>query len=377
MDTEPHKTPGQLIQALLDERGWSKRVLAIVLGLDEAAVSRVITAKRPVTAELALALGDLFEIEPDRFLGLQMSFELAQARLVARPDPGRRKRAQLFGALPIADMIKRGWLGDVDVRDVNRIEAALTSFFGVRVADEIAPIPHAAKKAESFSATTPEQTAWLCRVRQIASEMLVPPYSESGGQKAIAELSTLRVSTDAIRKVPRVLEEAGIRFVVVEALPKANIDGACFWLNESSPVIGMSMRFDRIDNFWFVLRHEVEHVLRGHGKEVAMVDVDIDRAGSDSDISAEERVANEAAAEFCVPQNKLRQFIAIKAPFFPQRDVLAFAKIVKAHPGLVVGQIQRRTGRYDLLREHQAKIRSIVSPGAAVDGWGDVYPAGI
>ncbi|KAI1694314.1 hypothetical protein Ddc_22202 [Ditylenchus destructor] len=52
----------------------------------------------------------------------------------------------------------------------------------------------------------------------------------------------------------------------VEALSGSKIDGACFWLDAHKPVIGMTLRFDRIDNFWFVLRHEIEHVLREDGR---------------------------------------------------------------------------------------------------------------
>ena len=41
-------------------------------------------------------------------------------------------------------------------------------------------------------------------------------------------------------------------------------------------MIGMSLRFDRIDNFWLVLRHEIEHVLCGHGKLDPIIDVDVE-----------------------------------------------------------------------------------------------------
>ncbi|MBZ0254100.1 MAG: HigA family addiction module antidote protein, partial [Candidatus Methylomirabilis sp.] len=110
------RTPGQLIDSLLTERGWSKRVLAIVTGIDESTLSKVVAGKRAVDARTALILGEVFGTSPERFLDLQKSYELAQARIVARPDPGREKRAHLFGGLPVADMIKRGWIDADDVR---------------------------------------------------------------------------------------------------------------------------------------------------------------------------------------------------------------------------------------------------------------------
>ena len=136
------------------------------------------------------------------------------------------------------------------------------------------------------------------------------------------------------------------------------------------------MRFDRIDNFWFVLRHELEHVLCGHGHAAPILDVDLD-GREDGEVVEEERIANAAASDFCVPRDKLASFIARKAPFFAERDILGFASTLGIHPGLVAGQLQHHTQKYDRFRSHLVKIRSFVAPSAMVDGWGDVAPVGM
>ena len=374
MTDQNHRIPGQLIEELLEARGWSKRTLAIVLGYDESTIGKVISGKRSVDAHLALVLGDVFDIEPDRFLELQRSFDLAQARLIAKPDPKRRTRAHLFGGLPVAEMIKRGWLEAEDVRDVQTVERALAKFFGVAAVEEIEILPHAAKKTNVFGPATPVQISWLHRVKQIASGMLTPRFSIAAAENAVRRLRTLLMAPEEARNVPRILAEAGIRFVIVESLPAAKIDGVCLWLDDEAPVIGLSLRHDRIDNFWFVLRHELEHVIQRHGRSEMMLDADLEGQGGSDGLPQEERMANEAAAEFCVPQDSLAQFIARKSPFFAERDIIGFSRTLQIHPGLVAGQLQRRTNRYDRFRAHQVKIRSIVSPGSMVDGWGDVAP---
>lgn len=232
------------------------------------------------------------------------------------------------------------------------------------------------RKTNALDDPTPTQLFWLHRVRQLADEMLVGKYSPTSVKAAIQNLSKLLISPDAARKVPRILTDAGVRFLIVEALPSTKIDGVCLWLDDKSPVIAMSTRFDRIDNFWFVLRHELEHVVQHHGQNAAMLDTDMEKDRSTGDIAVEERIADAAGAEFCVPQSILEKFIARKAPFFAERDILGFARTIGVHPGLVAGQLQRKTGRYDLFRNHLVKIRAIVTPCALVDGWGDVAPLG-
>lgn len=376
---EAYRTPGQLIQSLLEQRGWTQRVLAIVLGVDETGVNKLVGDKRPVDAQMAIGLGEVFGVDAERFLELQKRYDLAKARISVRSDPRRAMRAHLFHELPVSDMMRRGWIDADSIKNIPKIEAALIRFFGANSLEEIEILPHAAKKTHVNSPVTSAQLAWLYRVRQIASEMYAPRYSADDLREAVDEMLPLLFSAEAARKVPQVLSDCGVRYVIVESLPSAKIDGVCFWLNEVSPVIGMTIRFDRIDNFWFVLRHEIEHILHHHGKGAAMLDAELEgeRAGDGPNVAQEERIANEVAADFCVPQRALDRFIARKAPFFPERDILGFARTIHRHPGIVAGQLQRRTGRYDRFRQLLARIRSHVAPAAVVDGWGDFVPTNI
>jgi HTH-type transcriptional regulator/antitoxin HigA len=377
VDSGEFRTPGQLISALLEQRGWSKRVFAVVLDVDESSAGRIISDKRAIDAELALTLEELFGVPAERFLDLQKSYDLAKARLSARADPERATRAHLYGGLPVSDMIKRGWITADDVRDP-RVQSGLMRFFGVDRVEDIEVLPHAAKKTQVNTVPTPAQLAWLYRVKQIAADTLVARYSPAAVRSAIGKLKSLLSAPEETRKVPRILAESGIRFLLVESLPATKIDGVCFWLNGDSPVIAMTMRYDRIDNFWFVLRHELEHVDRQHGMSRAMLDAELEgqRAGVGADVGDDERVANEAAAEFCVPKKMMEAFVARKAPFFNERDIIGFARTIKVHPGLVAGQLRHRLDRYDRFGNHLVKVRSFVAPGAIVDGWGDVAPVG-
>jgi len=374
--TEP-RTPGQLLQELLDERGWTYKVLELVTGLDSSSISKIVVGKKPVDARLALLFGEVFGIEADRFLALQQSLDLAQARLVERPDPARARRAHIYGDLPVSEMNKRGWIRVEKIRNVKEVEAEVAKFFRVASVDDIPTLTPAFKKTNPESPLNAAQLAWLYRVDRIASQMIVPKYSPSALRAAIPKLRDLLSAPELARHVPRILMECGIRFLIVETIGNAKVDGVCCWATMgSAPVVAMSCRYDRIDNFWFVLRHELEHVLREDGRVNPMLDFELEGklVSPDSESPEAERLANEAAAEFCVPGDKIRKFIALKSPLFAERDMLGFARTLKIHPGIVAGQIRHRTARSDLFSRHLCKVRFAVAPTATVDGWGDVAP---
>lgn len=364
----PH--PGFYIREELDARGWTQRDLAYILGTPEQAVNMILSGKRGISPEMAKALGEAFSVNPDLFANLQRSYDMSRAR---SPDPGVGRRARLQSAYPVREMIKRGWLQDTDAA---MLEAQMARFFEVDNADNIPHMEHAARKSTHYDDTEPAQLAWLFRVRQIARTMVAPKYSEKALREATQQLRLFLADPEEARNVPRVLAECGVRLVIVECLPNAKIDGVCFWLDKQAPVIGLSMRFDRIDNFWFVLRHELEHVLRKDGQTQEVIDENID-GDTDRDTSEEERAANAAAADFCVPKVHIDSFIARKAPFFAERDIIGFARRINVHPGLVLGQIRKRTGRWDLLPRHLVKVRGHVLPSAMVDGWGTTAPVSL
>lgn len=52
-----------------------------------------------------------------------------------------------------------------------------------------------------------------------------------------------------------------IHLVCLEPLPRTHLDGAALQLADGTPVIGLTLRYDRVDNFWFCLLHELAHAL--------------------------------------------------------------------------------------------------------------------
>lgn len=373
----PH--PGEFIRDEIEARGWAQRDLAYILGVKDQAINPIMSGKRGISPDMAQALSKAFGISAEYFLNLQKAYELSTAKAA---DPAIERRAFLQSTYPIREMIKRNWFEDT--QDISLLEAQVMRFFRTNSLDQVPCLAHSAKKAhndkeQDYNEPSPLQWAWLFRVRQIADEMVVPAYSEKRLRGAVADMTRLMIDPEEARHIPRILGECGVRYVVVETLPKANIDGVCFWLNKKSPVIGMTLRHDRIDNFWFVLRHEIEHLLNKDGQSdqlsSAMVDMDLEKEVDG--LPPEEVRANKAAANFCADQEALNSFYIRKYPYMSERDTLGLAKRLQRHPGIIVGQLQRKMDRWNWLTKHKVKIRQHLLGAAVVDGWGNPAPVNL
>lgn len=358
--------PGEFLKDELDARGWTQVEFAEIIERDTRVISEVIGGKRSITPETAIAFGEALGTGPEFWLNLESQYQLSKVR---PKENSISRKAELHNTFPIREMIKRGWIEAT--QNIESLEKQVFDFFGITNIDQSPAFSHAAKKTH-YDAPSILQLSWLFRVKNIAKSMLVKNYSEKALLDAVEKLSSLLLSPEEIRHVPKILADCGIRFVIVEALPGSKIDGACFWLDDKSPVIGMTTKKDTIDNFWFVLRHEIEHVLKNHGQGRECIDEDVGYETQDT--PEEEKLANAAGAEFCVNQSELTNFYDRINPFFSDQKVVLFAKRLNIHPGLVVGQLHRRLNRYDLLKKHQVKVRNIVISTAATDGFGQVYP---
>lgn len=361
--------PGEFLRDELEARGWTQTEFAEIIGRPPRVVNEIIAGKRGITPETAKELAAALGTSAQMWMNLETSYQLFKAQPAS--DHIARK-AKLREKFPIRDMIRRGWITASDDQEV--LEGNLCRFFGLASAEHSIQFPHAARRNYQ-STMSIIQWAWLFRVKQLAESVPAKPYSKDLLRASIEKLLALLSEPEEIRHVPRLLASCGVRFVAVETVPGSKISGVCFWVDGNrSPVIGMSLLHDRIDNFWFVLRHEIEHILEGHGKNDVIIDELAASGQSGADVSVEEKVANDAAEEFCVARRDMDDFVARTRPFFSEEKIVRFAKRIRRHPGIVIGQLQNRLGRHDLLKKYQVKIRPYVTSSALTDGWGQTAP---
>jgi HTH-type transcriptional regulator/antitoxin HigA len=357
--------PGDFIRDELEARGWTQGDLAQIMGRPTQLVNEIVAGKKQITPETAIGLAKaLGDDDALYWLSLESAYRLSQAKPA---DEAVSRRASLYSKFPVREITKRKWIEPSDNMDV--IEHRLCRFYGINAIQDTPQFAHAAK-ADQYNERSPLQWAWLFRAYQLAQGVSTALYSEQKLRAALSKLHELLIAPEEIRQVPQILAAAGVRFVVVEFLSGAKIDGAAFWIGKS-PVVAMSLRFDRVNSFWFVLRHEIEHILN---KDGLVVDVELPEALQRKDsLPMEEVKANAAASEFLVPASELDSFIKRVRPLYSEQRIMLFAKRIGVHPGLVVGQLQFRDEvPYTHFHKYLVKVREIITQVALTDGWGTV-----
>jgi HTH-type transcriptional regulator/antitoxin HigA len=367
--------PGDVIKEELEERGWTQRDLADIMGVQPSVVSAIIKGTKPISLDLARNLAAALGPSAQYWVNMDTAYRL---NIPAERHDATTLRSELYKRAPVNEMIKRGWIESSN--DVNVLRTRVLNFFGKNTLEEIEAdlVPSAARKSAEYKATlTGQERAWLQRVRALGFAVHADKFTDNSVSKALAALRPLMVHAEEVRHVPRVLGECGIAFVIVEHLQQTRIDGVCQWLNEKRPVIALSMRYDRLDYFWFTLLHELGHVQNGGGLSVLKPDSDLvgDQAIQTSIKPEIEQRADGFAAENLVRPAEIEGFIARVKPLFSKVKIQGFAMRQGVHPAIVIGQLQHKGAiHWSHSREFLVKVRDIVTASALTDGWGQVLP---
>lgn len=362
--------PGDIIRDELEARNWTQADLAEILGRPLTLVNEILTGRRAITPETAHGLGDAFSVDPQFFLNLESAYQLWKVARTRRHDDEISRRASLYEA-PVRELVRRRWIERSEAVAV--LEERVLKFYGVTAFTERPNLWPIAARTSAPNLTW-SHWAWLVRAKQLGQAVPVyGAFSDDRLAEAIARLRPLLHAPPEVRHAPRILAEAGIRLVIVEHVPKTKWDGACFWLDAKSPVIAMSLRYDRIDYFWHTLMHELKHVERRHAlRDYVPFDEDIfGETASERPRPEIERLVDRSAADALIPIAQIENFIDRTAPLYSKKKIIGFAKRLQVHPGIVVGQLQhRRQIGWNHSRDMLAKVREFIVGATVTDGWG-------
>lgn len=343
----PLPDPVDAILFRLEQMGLEKKDLAPILG-SKSRVSEVLAGKRRLTIPMVRNLS--------AHLGIPVSALIAESNSEVRQDETSAPIAA------VREIVKRGWVHGTRVTQKNASEIAAQLFAKLGVSPT-APsyLRSSLRSAVAGPMDLYAVRLWTARVvlKSREGKRGRPQFvRESFNESALRELARLSWYKDGPALAREHLSKLGIALVFEDHLPGTRLDGAATLDNDGTPIIGMTLRHDRLDNFWFTLLHECAHViLHLHSPG----DTFIDDTEKSFDVDEHEIEANRFARDCLIPQEVWRNSDAnrLKTP----ESILELAEALKISPAIVAGRIRKETGNYKLFSSLVGHGRVTVSLG--------------
>ena len=285
----PLPDPIEAIKFRMEQSGLTQKDLVPYLG-SPSRVSEVLSGKRPLSLSMMRRLHKGLGIPASSLLGEEDA---------GLPDTATDIEWIRF---PVVEMRKRGWIAfpGSPQRVREHAEDIMREFvapFGEEVALPMCARQHVrdGKEMDAYALC-----AWKIRVMHLATEQQVSAYVPgSVTRDFMREVARLSYFEDGVTLAREYLAKSGIHLLAEKHLPKTYLDGAALIMPDERPLIALTLRYDRLDNFWFTLAHELAHVaLHLEGGAEAFFD-DLEAGGA----SPMERDADRLASDALIPES--------------------------------------------------------------------------
>jgi HTH-type transcriptional regulator/antitoxin HigA len=344
--------PGEYLRDELEERGWSEREFAEIVGRPAQAVSEILNGRKQIVPETALAFAEALGTSAELWVNLQAAFNLHEAKSNRPPVTEVTRRARLRSRVPVAELRQRGWLPDTN--DLDALEGAVKELLGISDLDAEPQFAVAARRSNASVSFSPQQTAWLARLSRIAQARTVPAFDANSVCALAGDLAHRIHDPTDLGELESWLAEVGVILVTLLPLKSSKLDGAVMLLDDGTPVVGLTSRGDRMDGYVFTLLHELAHLCLGHLETVAVrADEDIVTATGLEGLEAE---ANRQAAEWVLPEET-----PLPTGRPSMSTILQIAGRHRVHASFVIGRIQRAREDWGLLRRSIPRVRPYIT----------------
>lgn len=332
----------KLVEARIAQN-LSQRALAERLGMKEQQIQRYeqdryLTANLNRVAAVAEAL----------HLDLVAFFDSRVNTVLDRIAPNLRTSFDV-SRLPFKEMKTRGWLERVHLPQsltgpLSDLE--LAAAFVSRAVDS-----HALHRQHVRAGSKQDEYALIAWKAQILSQAgrvakTITPLHAFDGQAMVSKLISLSTETNGPLDAVKLLQDHGVILVIEKHLPATHLDGAAMLLDGKIPVIGLTLRHDRLDNFWFTLLHELGHIFLHRDRGLKDGFFDAEGAPALDELEAE---ADEFAESAFLP-NEIwkRSFVRFTRD---RNQVIQFARGHGISSAVVAGRIRRERGDFSIFSD--------------------------
>jgi len=313
----------------MEEQGLKQRDLVPFVG-SKSKVSEVLSRKRSLTVQMIKSISIGLDIPMDTLMSEKEEI------LISEKD---------YKKFPLAEMYKRKWISKIYESSKEELRSVMTTFLGENH-NEIFALQRSNRRlgaqVDQFSLA-----AWIRRVVMISETKKLPSYNSSKiNEDFIKRVISFSTKPEGITSAIEFIGEHGIFTVIEPHLPKTRLDGVALLNKKSNPVIGLTLRYDRIDYFWFTLVHELVHVWKHLSEKDRLFVDDLDIEGG---VDRLEKEADELASEILVTKKGWATSRAVR-----QKSVSAVvehALKLGVHPAIIAGKIRHDSGNYKILTQ--------------------------
>ena len=314
--------PVDAILFRMEEKGLRQKDLAPLLG-GRSRVSEVLARKRPLTLSMVRALADTLQISADL--------------LVRETEPAVYGDDTDADAISLPLLVKSGWFS---TEEANRLTTSDIVQRYLKPAHGPLYLRHTITYGSSPDTNKTNLRLWLGKVRELAKQTRQergPWRTDTLNEQFLSYVARLSWVESGPRLAKEFLAEKGIALVVFPALPRTRLDGAAMLGDDGAPVIGLTIRNDRLDSFWYTLIHELAHAWKHlSDAKLAITDENVD---DEHDDDAKEAEANRLAREAFIPRSVWKRSEAFLRP--SSDTVHALADKLHVSPAVIAGRLRR------------------------------------
>lgn len=265
---------------------------------------------------------------------------------------------------PLGEMLKRKWVDfNGSLSTAKKNAEKILSSWASPVRGDLAFEGSFLRQHKDSRGKSHALNAWFIRVSLLALEQNLPEKKKPViDDNFIQQLVRLSVQETGPLLAKEFLLNNGIHFVIEPHLPKTRLDGAAFRLVNGSPVIALTLRYDRIDYFWFTLLHELAHHVLHLQEDRKMVFIDeFDYTTDCSECIKEEDEANSLATNALISSDAwIKSGLTQK---YTSEKVKSFAKELGIHPAIPAGRIRKEKNNYRILSKlvGSGRVRNLFS----------------
>ena len=328
--------PISAIKFRMDQEGLIQKDLIPYIG-SQPKVSAVLNGKCELSKDMIRKLHD----------GLGIPYEV----LMQKPNATLNVQRYFKENFPFNEMVRQGYfLGFYDLRTAKqRSEELLESLFSIFKENNPSPV-----YMKSTDRTINENSllAWQAHVLHQIVDDEIPDFNPDNlGDTFFTDLLRFSTYEKGLQIVKEHLNKSGIHFVISKHLSQTYLDGASFWAHDNRPVVGITLRQDRLDNFWFTLFHELGHVKLHLDKSLQAAFFDDTEGNGDGSNDQLEIEANQFARSRMISDEIWEVKIKPQLGFLLEDDVIELGQLLRVNPAILAGRIRYEINDYSSYKD--------------------------